>query len=116
MSTQTQHIIGAFLRRHRIAAGLSQGDMAERVGASRLTISKMENGKSSSLPILIACLDELHLLDRFESLFAPAPISPIEQLRAAKANTPPTAKRVSRKQKPTQVREATPEWKWGDET
>ncbi len=45
------------LRHHRLAAGLSQAELAERVGVSRKTINTVENGvfvPSTVLALLLA--------------------------------------------------------------
>ena len=40
--------LGAFVREHRLKLGLSQAQLAERVGVSRLWVILLEKGKSSS--------------------------------------------------------------------
>ena len=48
MSTTSAATFGTLLRRHRVAAGLTQEELAERSGLSARTISDLERGLSRS--------------------------------------------------------------------
>lgn len=57
--------LGQLLRRHRVAAGLSQEELAERCGVSARTVSDLERGQRSSarLETIRMLADGLHLTE-----------------------------------------------------
>lgn len=50
---------GAALRRVRTEAGVTQADLAERLGVNRMTVSRLEQGDAVSLETAIRALSEL---------------------------------------------------------
>lgn len=42
-----QEQVGALIRHHRVRLGLSQQDLADRVGRTNVQLSRIENGKSA---------------------------------------------------------------------
>lgn len=104
--------LGARLREQRLARNESQAALAEQAGIGRVTLQRIEEGRSrTSLPSLIRVLRALDLTDGLDLLVpVPAP-SPIEQLerqgrRRKRAGAP-------RAQQPE---DAPPQpWRWGDE-
>ncbi len=58
MQLRTVRDIGAVLRERRRALGLSQGELAERIGVSRLWVSEIERGKPrAELALVLRALD-----------------------------------------------------------
>lgn len=60
--------IGNFIKKTRIAKNKTQAQIAETAGINRWTVSKIENGESISLSVLIQilrALDALYVLDDF---------------------------------------------------
>ena len=50
----SQHVLTArFLRAHRVAAGISQRELARRAGVAQVTISHLETGKVATLQVLV---------------------------------------------------------------
>ncbi|WP_235852760.1 helix-turn-helix domain-containing protein [Mycobacterium interjectum] len=49
---------GEGLRRARQARGFQQGELADRIGVSRMTISRLERGESVSVDIALRALSE----------------------------------------------------------
>jgi HTH-type transcriptional regulator / antitoxin HipB len=49
---------GERLRRARRARGFDQGELADRIGVSRMTISRLERGESVSVDIALRALSE----------------------------------------------------------
>jgi transcriptional regulator with XRE-family HTH domain len=64
-----QEQVGALIRHHRVRAGLSQQDVAERIDRSNVQLSRIENGKSApefdGLSALAVAL-EIEVRDLFE--------------------------------------------------
>jgi transcriptional regulator with XRE-family HTH domain len=103
--------LGQRLRDARLERNLSQEELAERAGIGRITLQRMEAGRSPSLVNFVGVLRALDLLGGLERLLpAPAP-SPIDQLerrgrRRQRAGSPRTGggeRRAGR-------------WRWGDES
>jgi HTH-type transcriptional regulator/antitoxin HipB len=58
----TPATIGALARDARLAAGLSQSELAQRIGASRFWVAQFENGKpGAELGLALKALDALGL-------------------------------------------------------
>lgn len=78
---------GQRLRRLRRDRGLTQRDLAERLGVDRRTIQRYELGQIFPVPEILAAI-VLALVLRFEDLFALAPPMPREPIcRRAVAET-----------------------------
>jgi len=54
-------VIGKYLRKYRLKAGLSKSELARRIGVSRQLISRWEDGvtENISLPYLIAMMNAM---------------------------------------------------------
>lgn len=95
------HEIGSKLKELRIGKGLKQSELAEASGVSVFTISAIENGKASSLLILIQLLRALEKLDYLDQFFQQPEISPIAYAELMKKNKRKervkTSKAVSKK-------------------
>lgn len=52
---------GAALRAARTGAGVTQAELAERLGVSRMTVSRLEQGDGVSLETAVRALSELGL-------------------------------------------------------
>jgi HTH-type transcriptional regulator / antitoxin HipB len=50
--------LGAIIRRARIERLLQQSDLAERIGVSRMTVSRLERGEAVSTQIALRALAE----------------------------------------------------------
>lgn len=102
--------LGRRLRDARLERNLSQEELAERAGVGRVTVQRMETGKSSSLISFVRALRALDLLGGLERLLpGPAP-SPIDELE----------RRGRRRQRAGSPRAGGGErragrWRWGDE-
>lgn len=53
--------LGETLRRLRIATNISQNDLAQKIGVSRITIARMERGDNTSIYILQRYLQALNV-------------------------------------------------------
>lgn len=74
-------ILGGRVERHRIEAGLTQAELAERAGIGKRTLERLEAGRGTELVTLIRVLRILNSLDGLERLLPELPASPIEQLK-----------------------------------
>ena len=102
--------LGARLARQRIAAGLTQADLAGEAGIGKRTLERVEAGRGAELVTLIRVLRVLNLLDRLDLLIPDLPPSPIEQLKLRgkerkRVVHPKSERAVSRGRKP---------WTWGE--
>jgi HTH-type transcriptional regulator / antitoxin HipB len=60
-------VVGAVVRRARLAAGLSQTDLGRRIGASRFWVAQFEKGKpSAEIGLALQALHALGLVIRIE--------------------------------------------------
>jgi transcriptional regulator with XRE-family HTH domain len=73
--------IGKRLKSHRLKKNITQLELANKTGLSRVSISKIERGKGSTLSSLIEILRMLDLLQNIEHLIPEIEISPIELIR-----------------------------------
>lgn len=71
--------LGAVIRAARRAAGLSQADLADRIGTSRRWVTMIEtgNGTGAELGRVMAALSALGLRLRIDD--APPELNPVEQ-------------------------------------
>ena len=74
-------VLGERIARHRIEAGLTQAELAERAGIGKRTLERVEAGRGAELVTLIRILRSLHAMESFERLLPELPASPIEQLK-----------------------------------
>ncbi len=73
--------LGERIERHRIEAGLTQNELAERAAISKRTLERVEAGRGAELVTLLRVLRVLGLLEGFEQLIPELPPSPIAQLK-----------------------------------
>lgn len=73
--------IGKRIKGHRLKRNITQLELANKTGLSRVSISKIERGKGSTLSSLIEILRMLDLLQNIERLIPEIEISPIELIR-----------------------------------
>lgn len=71
-------MLGARFRRYRIALDLTQAELAEKAGVSKLTIHKFESGSAGnvSMQTLISLLRYTGLIENFDALIPDVPESP----------------------------------------
>ncbi|MCD2165206.1 MULTISPECIES: helix-turn-helix transcriptional regulator [Comamonas] len=72
------------LRKHRIAQGFTQAELASRVGVSKATVLNLETGKNVSFETVIAVVQVLGLAIQLEDLFIyqPRTIADLEKAAA----------------------------------
>ena len=72
--------VGARVARWRLDRNLTQRELADEAGLSRITVARAEGGQSVTFSALVRILRALGLLENMEAL-VPQPLpSPIEQL------------------------------------
>jgi len=104
-------LLGQRIGRYRIAAGLTQAELAERAGIGKRTLERVEAGRGAELVTLIRVLRSLNALEGFERLLPELPPSPIEQLELRGKQRKRVSHRRGRSQapeQPSQVREGAP--------
>ncbi|HEX8752892.1 MAG TPA: helix-turn-helix transcriptional regulator [Solirubrobacterales bacterium] len=108
--------LGSRLRAARLARNLSQAELAGEAGVGRVTLQRVEDGRSASMTNLVRILRALDLLEGLDRLLPPPVPSPVEQLRhrgrqrmRARSSRGPSAA-----DEPKQDLTAKP-WQWGDE-
>ena len=71
-------MLGERFRKYRIALGLTQAELAEKTGVSKMTIHKFESGSAGnvSTQTLISLLRYTGLIENFDSLIPDVPESP----------------------------------------
>ncbi|MGH8325301.1 MAG: helix-turn-helix transcriptional regulator [Steroidobacteraceae bacterium] len=74
-------ILGERIERYRVAADLTQAELAERAGVGKRTLERIEAGRGAELVTLIRVLRTLNLLEGLEKLLPEVPPSPIAQLK-----------------------------------
>lgn len=80
-----RHDIQSMVRRHRLVAGMTQQDLADRVGVTRQTILSIEKGKYTPSVALALCIAQVFDVS-VETLF---------QLRKAESDGVPPRPRWS---------------------
>lgn len=78
--------IGSKLKELRIIKGMKQTELSEASGVSVFTISAVENGKTSSMLIIIQLLRALEKLDYLNQFFQQQEISPIAYAKLMEKN------------------------------
>ena len=78
--------IGSKLKELRIERNMKQTELADASGVSVFTINSVENGKATSLLIIIQLLRALEHLDYLETFFQEEAISPIAYAKLLKNN------------------------------
>lgn len=75
-------MLGERFRRYRIALGLTQAELAEKAGVSKMTIHKFESGSAGnvSMQTLISLLRYTGLIENFDALIPDVPDSPYSSI------------------------------------
>lgn len=76
--------LGRNLQLIRLNQDITQQELAEQTGLSRLTISQVENGRPASTLTLVQLLRALGRLDVLEVVEESATISPLQAVRLAR--------------------------------
>ena len=87
--------IGIFVKDVRITKQKTQDQLAEESGLSRYTISKIENGGSVTLQVLIQvlrALDSLYVLNNFKIAEIMSPLEAVKLKAKKKKRVRPTEK------------------------
>jgi transcriptional regulator with XRE-family HTH domain len=87
--------LGSRLRAARLAAEVTQDDLAREAGVGLATLQRMEDGQGTSLKNLIRVLRALGLADRLEELVPEIRPGPIAQLNAREATRQRARRRSS---------------------
>jgi transcriptional regulator with XRE-family HTH domain len=101
--------IGRRLEGVRLAANVSQAQLAAEAGVSRRTITRLENGGGVSLDTLIRVMQALGLADRLEALVPDPDVRPIDRVRLKGKQR----QRARRKAPPQST--GTSGWTWADD-
>jgi len=97
--------LGRRLETCRLAANVSQAQLAADSGVSRRTITRLENGGGVSLDTLIRVMRALGLAGRLNALLADSDVRPIDRVRL---------KGKQRRRARPGAKPAAAEWTWGD--
>lgn len=73
--------LGARLRGVRLERNMSQADLAAEAGVGRVTLQRLEEGKSASMTTFVRVLRALDLLDGIDRWIPQQTASPIEELQ-----------------------------------
>lgn len=101
--------LGARLSRCRVAARLTQAELATQAGVSKRTVERLENGASTQLSSFIRIMRALQLLPNLEQLLPSATAGPIDLLEGK--TRPPQRVRSA-----TSRETAGEPWRWSDDT
>ncbi len=78
--------VGNFIQDRRLAIDMTQQMLAKKVGVSRWTINRLEqgHGATTSIEVLVRVARVLNFLDKFELVFEQVNVTPIDRLRIGK--------------------------------
>jgi transcriptional regulator with XRE-family HTH domain len=103
--------LGARLARSRLERNLTQQQLGEKAGVSRITVARLELGHIVKTPALIRVLRSLDLLDALDRLVPEPTPSPIERLRLqGRQRRRATGSHSDRRPGDDEARP----WTWGD--
>ncbi|WP_228148027.1 helix-turn-helix transcriptional regulator [Roseibium algicola] len=100
--------LGDRLSRYRLNRDLTQEALADEAGISKRTLMRLEDGESVQATSLIRALRAHGLLQNFDALVPPPPLSPIQQAKQHGK----TRKRASSPQEEPREKGT---WSWGDD-
>ena len=98
--------LGRRLEGARLAANVSQAELAAAAGISRRTVTRLENGEGVSLDTLIRVMRALGIAGRLDALVTPPEVRPIERIRL---------RGKQRKRASPSARPVPGKWSWDDE-
>lgn len=80
--TEIINLLGERFRRYRIALGLTQAEMSERAGVSKMTIHKFETGAANNVSMLtlLSLMRYTGLIENADKLIPDVPESPYSKL------------------------------------
>ena len=99
--------LGTRLSAMRLAANMTQAQLAREAGVSKRTLERIEAGQSAQITNLVRVLRALKVLDRLETLLPAPQASPMDLLKRS-GKTP---QRASGNQNPANGKP----WRWGDD-
>lgn len=103
--------LGKRLARYRLNKNMTQAQLAEEAGVSKLTVLRLENGQGTQTDNLFRIIRSLGLLENMDA-FVPKPAaSPIEQLKLQGK----VRKRASTSQTEKATENPDDAWSWGDD-
>lgn len=79
--------IGTFIKKNRLQQNKTQGEIADKAGISRSTLSLLEKGETVTIRTLIQVLrtlELLHVLDNFQFTQLPSPLELANRDRKAR--------------------------------
>ena len=100
--------LGRRIAAHRLAADLTQAQLAHAAGLSKRTVERLEAGLGGQLVTLVRCLRALNRADCLELALPQAPQNPLDLLKSRG-----TAARS--RARPDRREARSIPWKWGDE-
>lgn len=80
-NTRIEIEVGERLKKLRLEYNITQNDLAQKTGLSRVSISKIERGMGVNLSSLIEIMRGLRVLENIAYLIPEQEISPIEMIR-----------------------------------
>ena len=108
-------LLGQRLEACRLAANISQAQVAAAAGVSRRTITRLENGHGVSLDTFIRVAQQLGLVDNMLASLPSEQVLPIDRVRLngkRRRRARPSADSPSAE---TRLNSAGTTWTWGDE-
>ncbi len=75
--------LGQRIRQRRIAADLTQSDLAKRAGVSRTTVTRIERGQNIGVDALVGIAVALDAGQEFASLFPDRDVRSLDEIIAA---------------------------------
>jgi putative transcriptional regulator len=70
--------IGARISRQRLNQNITQMELAQRAGVTRIVVQRLENGYGCTLDSLVRILRSLDLIDQLDAFLPEPGISPIQ--------------------------------------
>ena len=91
--------LGGSLRLRRVAAGLTQEDLAQRAGTGLSAVKHLESGHGANLTSFVKAVRALGAEGWLDALAPPAApaVSPMQLLRERQRGTDPHSRRVRRR-------------------
>jgi len=104
--------LGERIAAARLDRNLTQRELAQRAGVSRIVVQRLESGQAITTANLVRALRVLDLLDALDAALPQTHVSPVQELaRRGKERRRASGSR-GQKEPTAREREA---WRWGDE-